>query len=173
MKNKKSLILKIVGGILGVVFLGLVIAQFIPVDRSNPAVVSEPNWDSPQTKVLMERACYDCHSNQTQWPAYSYVAPLSWVLAHDVEEGRDKLNFSDWARHPGEGEEMIESIQSGEMPMRIYLPLHPEARLNPVEKEALIAGIKATFGEGDESGEEHEDGEASEAGEHGEENERD
>jgi len=171
MKNKKSLILKIIGGIFAVAFLGAVIIQFIPVDRSNPAVASEPNWDSPQTKELMERACFDCHSNQTQWPAYSYVAPVSWLVAHDVEEGREKLNFSDWARNPEEGEEMIESIQSGEMPMPIYLPLHPSAKLSPAEKEALIAGIKATFGEGD--GEHGERDEASEAGEHDEESEQD
>ena len=171
MKNKKSLILKIIGGILVVAFLGFVIIQLIPVDRSNPAVVSEPNWDSPQTKELMERACYDCHSNQTEWPAYSYVAPVSWLVAHDVEEGRDKFNLSDWARNPGEGDEMIEEIQSGGMPMPIYLPLHPSAKLSPAETEALIAGIKATFGEGD--GEHGERGEASEAGEHDEESERD
>lgn len=165
----KNRILKILGGLVvaGIVLFGVI--QLVPVDRSNPPVVSEPNWDSPQTKALMERACFDCHSNETKWPAYAYVAPVSWLVAHDVEEGRQKFNLSDWARNPGEGEEMIESLQKGEMPMPIYLPLHPEARLTPAETDALIAGIKATFGA--EGGEEHERGEAGEHSEEGEYNE--
>lgn len=165
----KNFILKILGGlvVIGVVLFGLI--QFVPVDRSNPPVVSEPNWDSPQTKALMERACFDCHSNETKWPAYAYVAPFSWLLAHDVQEGRQKFNLSDWARKPGEGGEMIESIQKGTMPMPIYLPLHPEAKLTPAETDALIAGIKATFGA--EGGEGGESGEAGEHGEGGESNE--
>ena len=151
---KIGLILKIAGGIVGVAVLGFVLIQFIPVDRSNPPVVQEPNWDSPQTKALMERACFDCHSNQTKWPAYSYVAPVSLLVAHHVEEGRHEFNLSDWGRNPSEGEEMIEQIQKGEMPMSSYLLLHPEARLTDAEKDLLVAGIKATFGtEGGEASE--------------------
>lgn len=163
---KMGLIMKIAGGIVGAAFLGFVLIQFIPVDRSNPPVVQEPNWDSPQTKVLMERACYDCHSNQTKWPAYSYVAPVSLLVADHVQEGRHEFNLSDWGRNPGEGEEMIEEIQKGEMPMASYLLLHPEARLTDAEKDLLIAGIEATFGmEGDEAGEHGEHSERYEDGE--------
>jgi len=146
-----SKIIKILGGIFLIGLAGFIAIQLVPVSRANPPVVSEPNWDSPQTKALAERACFDCHSNETKWPAYSYVAPVSWLVAHDVNEGREKLNFSDWANNSEEGEEMIEAIQKGEMPMPIYLPLHPEASLTAAEQQQLIAGIQATFG-GEEVG---------------------
>lgn len=162
----KNRILKIIGGVVLVGLLGFVAIQLVPVDRSNPPVVSEPNWDSPQTKALMDRACADCHSNQTNWPAYSYVAPLSWFVAHDVQEGRQRFNLSDWAHRPGEGGEMIESIQKGSMPMPIYLVTHPQARLSAAEQQQLIAGIKATFGtEGGGRGEANEGGERGEGSE--------
>ncbi len=156
-------IIKFFGGLVVLALVGFVLIQLIPVDRTNPQVVSEPNWDSPQTRALMERACFDCHSNETKWPAYAYVAPGSWLVAHDVNEGRDEFNLSDWANNPAEGEDMIESIQKGQMPMPIYLPLHPEARLTATEKEQLMAGIEATFGgEGHEAGEHDEREEESE-----------
>jgi len=132
------------------VFIGLVaiflLIQLIPYGRqhTNPAVVQEPNWDSQQTRDLAQRACFDCHSNETVWPWYSYVAPISWLNQHDVEEGRHRLNFSDWARvrEPGE---IVESIQNGSMPMPIFLITHPEARLTADEKSALITGLNATI----------------------------
>ncbi len=159
MTSKK--IIKILAAVVVLGLLGAVVIQLIPVSRTNPPVVSEPNWDSPQTRALMERACFDCHSNETKWPAYAYVAPISWLVAHDVDEGRQKFNLSDWANNPTEGDEMIESIRKGEMPMPIYLPLHPEARLTAAEQEQLLAGIQATFGgeggEGGESGERDDD----------------
>ncbi|GAB4433623.1 MAG: heme-binding domain-containing protein [Anaerolineae bacterium] len=161
-----SRVVKILGGLALFAVVGFVLIQLIPVSRTNPPVVSEPNWDSPQTRALMERACFDCHSNETKWPAYAYVAPVSWLVARDVNEGRDKFNLSDWLNNPGEGKEMIETIQKGEMPMPIYLPLHPEARLTAAEQAQLIAGIEATFG-----GEGNERGEAGEHDERDEENE--
>jgi hypothetical protein len=152
-------VIKILGGIVLVGLVAVIAIQFVPVQRTNPPVVSEPNWDSPQTRALMERACFDCHSNQTRWPAYAYVAPVSWLVAEHVNEGRATLNFSDWARSGNEGEEMIESIQRGEMPMKNYVLLHPEANLTATEQQQLIAGIIVTFG--GEGNEHHE------AGEHG------
>ena len=141
-----NIIIKILVGIFLVGLVGFIAIQLVPVSRTNPPVVSEPNWDSSQTKALAQRACFDCHSNETKWPAYAYVAPVSWLVAHDVNEGRAKLNFSDWANNPEEGEEMLEAIQKGEMPMPIYLPLHPEANLTATEQQQLLAGIQATFG---------------------------
>lgn len=155
-------ILKIIGIVVAVGVLGLVVIQLIPVSRTNPPVVSEPNWDSPQTRALMERACFDCHSNETKWPAYAYVAPISWLMAHDTNEGRQKFNLSDWKNHPGEGDEMVESVQNGSMPMPIYLPMHPQANLTAAEKDQLIAGIIKTFGT--EGGEQGEGGERGEVG---------
>ncbi len=135
--------------------------QFIPVDRSNPPVTTEPQWDSAQTRALAERACYDCHSNQTKWTWYSKVAPVSWLVAHDVEEGRSALNFSEWGAGQ-EGEEAGEEVLEGAMPPWQYLLMHPEASLNEAEKQSLVAGLNATFGSEREEGErEHEAGQES------------
>jgi len=124
--------------------------QLVPYGRNhtNPPVVSEPNWDSPETLALAERACFDCHSNETVWPWYSNIAPISWLVYHDTAEGRETLNFSEWGTR-GEGEEggeMAEQIQEGEMPMPIYLLTHTDARLTDAEKTALANGLYATGG---------------------------
>lgn len=124
-----------------VVFFGI---QFIPVDRSNPAVVQEPNWDSPKTRDFARRACFDCHSNEVNYPWYSYVAPVSWFLAEHIKDGRDELNLSDWK--PGDGVEAAKKVRKGKMPLKSYLLMHPEARLTDSEKKEFIAGLAATFG---------------------------
>ena len=133
-----------------VVVGGFLLIQLVPYGRNhtNPPIVSEPNWDSPETRALAERACFDCHSNETVWPWYSNIAPVSWLVYHDTEEGREYLNFSEWGKgnEGEEGEEMAEQIEEGEMPMPIYLVTHPEARLTPAEKTALINGLTATAG---------------------------
>src|SRR5450759_4293447 len=81
-------------GALGLILVGI---QVVPVDRRNPAVESEVPA-SPEVRTILHRACYDCHSNETVWPWYSRIAPLSWLIAHDVHEGRDNLNLSTWNR---------------------------------------------------------------------------
>lgn len=121
-----------------------VLIQFIPVERTNPPVTANPPWDSPQTKELAKRACFDCHSNETKWPWYSYVAPASWLVAKDVNDGRRHFNVS--VEKMGEAPEAAEAVEQGFMPMPIYLPLHPEAQLTPEEKQALIIGLSKTFG---------------------------
>ena len=143
MKRIAAILLAVLG-VTVVVFLAI---QLLPVGRNhtNPPVVQEPQWDSPQTQSLARRACYDCHSNETVWPWYSNVAPMSWLVEHDVEEGREKLNFSEWGRGSDEIEEINEVIAEGEMPMRNYLVLHPEARLSDQEKQVLMQGFKNTF----------------------------
>ncbi|WP_345970223.1 heme-binding domain-containing protein [Sulfurimonas sp. HSL1-6] len=123
--------------------------QIIPFghDHTNPPVMAEPAWDTPQTRTLFMRACADCHSNETVWPWYSHVAPVSWLVAHDVEEGREHFNVSLWGvQKKNDGDEAAEEVEENEMPPLVYLPTHPEARLTPEEKTALIAGLKATFG---------------------------
>ena len=139
-------ITRIVVVILALVVIAFVAIQFVPVDRSNPPVVSEPQWDSPQTRALAERACFDCHSNQTKWLWHSYIAPFSWLEARDVQQGRRRLNFSTWTA--GRENESARVIQRGTMPPQIYLIMHPEARLTDAEKQALIAGLNATLGSG-------------------------
>jgi mono/diheme cytochrome c family protein len=131
---------------LAAVFLLL---QIVPYGRAhdNPTVVAEPNWDSLQTRELATRACFDCHSNETTWPWYSNIAPVSWLVQHDVEEGRAHLNFSNWGHSGEEGEEaeeMGETVLEGEMPMRNYLITHPAARLTDAERAALAQGLAAT-----------------------------
>jgi cytochrome c551/c552 len=128
--------------VVAIVALGLLI-QLIPLPGrgANPAVVSEPNWDSPQTRALAKRACFDCHSNETVWPWYSYVAPVSWLVYNDTMEGRSRLNFSEWNRPQRGAGEIVGMIQEGEMPPAVYLPMHPSARLTDAEKQQLITGI--------------------------------
>ncbi|NJP05162.1 MAG: heme-binding domain-containing protein [Chloroflexaceae bacterium] len=118
----------------------------IPVlmQQTNPPVVQEPAWDSPETRVLAQRACFDCHSNEVNWPLYSKIAPISWSVTNHVVEGRQALNFSDWNNYGEDAGEIAEVIRSGEMPLSDYLMMHPEADLTPAEKEQLIAGMQAT-----------------------------
>jgi len=122
--------------------------QFLPIgkDQTNPPVVAEPNWDNPQTRETFLRACGDCHSNQTVWPWYSKIAPVSWLISRDVNEGRRKLNVSEWGVRKNDADDVIEVVRNGEMPPWFYLPLHPEARLNPAEKQVFLQGLAATFG---------------------------
>lgn len=133
--------------ILGLAVLFLLI-QAIPYghDHSNPPVRAEPAWDSPQTRELVVRACYDCHSNETVWPWYANIAPLSWLIENDVKGGRHELNFSEWDRWRGEGGEAAKTVRKGEMPPLLYILLQPKARLSPAEREALIRGLEATLG---------------------------
>ena len=120
--------------------------QLVPYGRqhTNPQVMQEPNWDSPQTRELAKRACFDCHSNETIWPWYSNVAPVSWLVQNDVDEGRRYLNFSDWSK-VREAFEIPEVVQEGRMPPSIFLIMHPEARLTQAEKDALVSGMLATI----------------------------
>ena len=126
------------------------VIQFIPYgkEHTNPKVVAEPKWDSPKTKEIFMKACGDCHSNETKYPWYSSIAPISWAMAHHIEEGREHFNVSMWGQQKkNEGDEAVEEIEEGEMPLKSYLLAHPEARLSDVEKQLLIDGLKKTFGE--------------------------
>lgn len=134
--------------IASLVLLGLVlVAQIVPYgrDHTNPPVQAEPTWDSPTTRALAERACFDCHSNQTQWPWYSNVAPMSWLVQNHVDEGRGVLNFSEWSRGNSEAGEAAETVRERQMPPRSYVLLHPEARLTDAEREQLARGLDASL----------------------------
>lgn len=115
--------------------------QFIPVSRTNPPVQGDFRGSTEVVSVL-RRACYDCHSNETVWPWYSRVAPVSWMVARDVHEGRAALNFSTWNRLSvkKQAEAIHESwkeVAEGEMPTWFYVALHPEARLSPADQSVL------------------------------------
>jgi hypothetical protein len=144
LKKGVKLLVSIVG--LGIILLLLI--QLVPYgrDHTNPPAVQEPNWDSQQTRALALRACYDCHSNETTWPWYSSVAPVSWLVYRDVVEGRRRMNFSDWQNSHLEGRgEITEVILEGEMPPLQYLLLHPNARLSASEKDQFASGISSTI----------------------------
>ena len=111
-----------------------VLIQLIPYghNHTNPPVVQEPNWDSPQTRAIAKRACFDCHSNETVWPWYSNIAPVSWLVYRDVAGGREHLNFSEGGDQSS-ANEIRRVLQSRDMPPATYLLLHPEARLTDQE----------------------------------------
>ena len=130
------------------IFVVLLAIQLVPYGRShtNPAARMEPRWDSPATRAFAVRACYDCHSNETVWPWYSRVAPMSWLAQRDVDEGRRKLNFSEWDRPQKEARESAKTVRKGEMPLWFYTLIHPDARLTAAETRALISGLEAMLG---------------------------
>ena len=126
-----------------VLIIALVAIQLVPVDRTNPPVETEVPATA-EVRSVLRRACYDCHSNETVWPWYSRVAPASWLVASDVHEGREELNFSTWNRYTAkqQAKKMKESwdeVAEGEMPPWMYLPLHPNARLSADDRAALRA----------------------------------
>ncbi|MCA9492112.1 MAG: heme-binding domain-containing protein [Myxococcales bacterium] len=134
-------------GAIGLV-ASLVAIQLVPFgrDHTNPPVTAEPSWDSPRTRELAKRACFDCHSNETVYPVYASVAPFSWLVADHVEEGRGKLNFSEFDRPQREAHEAGEVVSEGEMPPGYYTLLHPSARLSDAELRELANGLVATLG---------------------------
>ena len=134
---------------IGVGLLGTFLAiQLVPYgrDHTNPPVTGEPTWDAPETRALAEQACFDCHSNETRWPAYASIAPASWLVQHDVNEGRAVLNFSEWLRPQEEAKEASETILEGEMPPAAYTLDHAHARLNAADRDRLAQGLAKTLG---------------------------
>lgn len=128
----------------------IAILQILPLGPQfiNPPISGEPHWDSPRTKELFTRACADCHSHTTTYPWYSNIAPVSWLIAHDINEGREHFNVSAWGTQlKNEGDDAAKEVKEGEMPMWIYTLAHPEARLMDNEKNELIEGLEKTFAE--------------------------
>lgn len=127
-------------GLIGLIIV-LGIIQFVPVDRTNPPVTGEVKASDEVMRVL-KVSCYDCHSNETEWPFYSKIAPVSWLVASDVKNGRKELNFSEWNNYDAEkkahkAEEIAEEIREGEMPMKIFLITHPEAKVSDKEQKVV------------------------------------
>lgn len=132
------------GGI-GLVIV-FVLVQFVPVARVNPPEKGDAPAP-PEVQAILKRACYDCHSNETKWPWYSRVAPLSFFIARDVKEGRREVNFSVWGQYAARRksrklQEITEQLKKGEMPPWYYLPMHPEAKLSAAEKEWVLKWAK-------------------------------
>jgi cytochrome c551/c552 len=150
MRIPKNRLAKIGGGLVILFLLLQIPPSFF---ETNPPVKAEPQWDSAQTRTLAQRACFDCHSNETDWGWYTRIAPSSYLVLFDVIRGRGHLNFSEWnsTAQSGEGRErrnslreVDEQVNSGAMPPWYYLLLHPQANLSAAEKQQLIQGLRAT-----------------------------
>jgi len=138
----------------------LVIMQFFQIDKTNPAVDASKDFimmaNPPQeVKLILKQACYDCHSHETAYPWYTYVAPVSWWLKSHINEGREHLNFSDWSTYSAKKqdhklEEVGEEVHEGEMPLDSYTWAHSEARLSEEQVQTLVNWVsqyrKKTFG---------------------------
>ena len=131
--------------VLGFAAVALVAIQFVPVQRDNPPVEEEVAAP-PAARKILQRACYDCHSNETRWPWYSRVAPMSWLVTADVSEAREHLNFSTWNAYDDDEriellEEAWEHVEDGKMPLWFYIPLHPEADLSADDKKVFQSWV--------------------------------
>ncbi len=126
---------------LGVALLAI---QFVPVSRTNPPVRA-PVQAPAEVQALLKRACFDCHSHETVWPLQAYVAPVSWLVAHDVEEGREELNFSAWDQVDLRkvAKKLPKEVGEGEMPPWFYVVAHPSARLTDAERKTLSDWARA------------------------------
>lgn len=150
-----------------IVVFGLI--QLVPYgnDHTNPPVIAEPEWATPETRDLMVRACFGCHSNEVMYPSYADIAPISWTIQSHINEGREKVNYSEFGVKRGRFDDTIEVIREGSMPPFYYTMFgrHPEAKLTQEEKATLIAGLAATpelgdgglGGDGDRHGDDDDD----------------
>jgi hypothetical protein len=135
----------LLGG-LALVFLGI---QFVPnelpaVETNNPGDIIQSGLVSQDVAALLKKSCYDCHSNESVYPWYSHIAPSSWLVAKDIREAREELNFSEWDNYDmmkklGLLDDISIAVSEGEMPMKIYLPLHPSAKLDDAQRDLIIA----------------------------------
>lgn len=127
------------------VLLGaFLIIQLVPYgwQHSNPPVVNDAPWPDERAAAIARQSCYSCHSNETDWPAYSYVAPMSWLVRRDVDQGRAAMNFSEWDPEDNEADDAIELIEDGAMPPSQYTLVHRDARLTAEEQQTLIAALE-------------------------------
>jgi hypothetical protein len=126
----------------------VLLIQFVRPEKTNPsadaALALQQNMEVPAAvDEMLRTSCFDCHSNETEWPWYASVAPSSWLVVHDVNEGRRHLNFSEWGNYPPRVadhklEEVIEMVEEEEMPLGVYLILHGDARLDAGQRSALV-----------------------------------
>ena len=143
-----------IAAVAAVLVLG--VAQFFQPDLANPP--SEPSAafeavakPHPAVAAVIGRSCRNCHSNETEWPVYSRIVPISWLLANDVRQGRARLNFSEWNRYSPEMSRLriadaCEQVSSGKMPPWYYTPAHPQARLSKADVAVLCSAADSSAG---------------------------
>ena len=145
----------------GLSVLGLfLVIQLVPYGwrHPNPPVVRDAPWPDAESAAIARRACYDCHSNESKWPAYSYVAPLSWLVRYDVDQARERFNFSDWDRYQGKASNAVDQVLAGTMPQTRYTIIHRSAKLTDAEVSKLSDALgqmsqDPSGGDGDGDGE--------------------
>ena len=130
----------------------VVVIQFVPANlpenkTDNPGDIALASTASEEVMVILKTSCYDCHSNQANLPWYSKIAPVSWLLAHDMNEGRKELNFSEWGTYPKRRllkklEEIGEEVEEEEMPLPIYTVMHGDANLSADQRKLLVDWTK-------------------------------
>lgn len=120
--------------------------QFVPYGRDySPKPSPDPfTWHDPQAEAIARAACYDCHSNETKWWWAVKVAPFSWLAQSDMDEGRRKVNFSDWGKKPLSAKKLEHALNNGMPPIQ-YTIAHPEARITEAQKQALVKGFQASL----------------------------
>ena len=137
------------------VFVGigavLLAIQFVPVARTNPPIEASVEAP-PEVTAILRRACFDCHSNETVWPPQAYVAPVSWLVASDVKEGRGELNFSRWGPDQVKrtAKELQKEVEKKDMPPFLYLLAHPEAKLSAADRTALVDWARGLGGKAEQ-----------------------
>nr|HEX4317129.1 heme-binding domain-containing protein [Kofleriaceae bacterium] len=141
-------ILKTVGKVLAGTGLLVLLMQAVPYGRTheNPDTTKEPRWDSPRTRELAKRACFDCHSNETRWPWYADLAPFSWVVERDVNSAREVINYSEWDRAYEDANASSTSVRTENMPPVKYRLAHPESDLTKAEEDELARGLDVSIG---------------------------
>lgn len=127
--------------------VAFVLMQLIPIDRTNKPVDKKQNFvdvmqPPKEIQEILKNACYDCHSNEVKYPKYAYIAPFSWSIKHHINEGRERVNFSVWANYNAEQKAyildgIIESVETKEMPLKGYIPMHPEADLTDAQRKVF------------------------------------
>lgn len=131
--------------IAGILFI---LIQFVRPEKTNPAIdqsqtIAAQAELTPHLSSLLKTSCFDCHSNETRWPWYSYVAPVSWMVADDVKEGRRHLNFSEWGKYARSKRvvklgQIYEHVSKGEMPLPKYLYMHADAKLSAADRDSIL-----------------------------------
>jgi Haem-binding domain len=152
-----------VAALVGIGLFALI--QLVPYGwrHPNPPVTQDAPWPDEASGRIARESCYDCHSNEVDWPIYSYVAPMSWLVRWDVESARDELNFSEWDEYSGEADDAIEQIEEGSMPLDRYTLIHRDGRLTD-EEAATLAAALAQMRDDDDGGGDGGDGSSGRGG---------
>lgn len=135
-----------------VVVVVFAVAQLIRPSRANPPIdpsrtlASHLGTGGTGVVSVLDRSCGDCHSNATTWPGYTQVAPLSWLMAYTVTEGRKQVNFSEWASYSPDNQRDLlaascKAASNGKMSGGAWTTLHPEARLSSHDVETICAAV--------------------------------